>query len=111
MAGVITDVGAMQAAAGHVRTVNDSLAGTIRSLGDRCQGAAGSWEGGAAVQFQSLMQRYNDASAKMQQSLSVIADKIEQNGKGYDATEQSHQDAINSAGQSGSLDLPPIISA
>jgi hypothetical protein len=51
------------------------------------------------------MVRYNDASRRMQDSLAEIAVKIRENGKGYDAAEQANQDAIHSAGASGSLDL------
>ncbi|MCX5043931.1 WXG100 family type VII secretion target [Aldersonia sp. NBC_00410] len=108
--GVTTDVAAMEAAANHVETVNGQLDGLIRSLKSRCEGAAGNfWEGGASVQFQSLMTRYDDASKRLHQSLDTISQQIRANGKGYDSTEQANQDAIHSAGASGQLDIPTIL--
>ena len=108
--GVTTDVAAMEAAASHVETVNGQLDATIRSLKSRCEGAAGNfWEGGASVQFQSLMTRYDEAAKRLQSSLDTISQQIRANGKGYDSTEQANQDAISHAGASGSLDIPTII--
>jgi WXG100 family type VII secretion target len=100
----------MEAAANHVETVNGQLDGTIRSLKSRCEGAAGNfWEGGASVQFQSLMNRYDEASKRLHTSLDTIAQQIRDNGKGYDAAEQANQDAISNAGASGQLDIPTIL--
>ncbi|WP_072687336.1 WXG100 family type VII secretion target [Rhodococcus marinonascens] len=105
MAGVVTDVGQMEAAANHVETVNAQLQSTINGLKGRCEESSSAWAGGAQNAFQALMVRYADASRRQQESLADIAVKIRENGKGYDAAEQANQDAIHSAGNSGSLDI------
>ena len=107
--GLSTDVAAMNTAADHVTQVNEQLQGTINNLRTRCEGAAGNWEGGAAVKFQDLIVRYNDASNRMRESLVTISDQIRQNGKGYDESDQANQDAITQAGASGGLDIPTIL--
>lgn len=105
MAGVVTDVGQMEAAANHVETVNAQLQSTISGLKGRCEASSTAWAGGAQDAFQALMVRYGDSSRRLQDSLAEIAVKIRENGKGYDAAEQSNQDAIRAAGNSGSLDI------
>ncbi|AOW92102.1 hypothetical protein BFN03_03635 [Rhodococcus sp. WMMA185] len=105
MAGVVTDVAQMQAAAGHVEDVNAQLQATINGLKDRCEASRESWEGSAQAAFAQLMVRYGDASRRLQQALDETATKIRENGKGYDAAEQANMEAIHAAGASGSLDL------
>lgn len=105
MAGVITDFAAMNNAASHVDDVNATLNSTINQLKAHCESAAPSFQGSAGTQFQSLMVRYQEASNKMHQALGEIAVKIRENGKGYDAAEQSNRDAIASVGNTGSLDI------
>lgn len=109
MAGVITDVAAMNAAAGHVEQVNGSLHSIIGALAAEAQGAQPFFKGGAGNEFQNLMNRYNDASKRLNDALAEIAVKIRENGKGYDNAEQTNRDAIVQAGNSGSLDIGQIV--
>jgi WXG100 family type VII secretion target len=103
MASVITDVAQMEAAAGHVESVDAELQGIINGLRGRAEASAASWQGGAQVAFQSLMTRYDDASRRLQESLADIAERIRANGKGYAASEEANAQAIGSVG--GSLNL------
>ncbi|EOM74647.1 esx cluster CFP-10 protein [Rhodococcus rhodnii LMG 5362] len=90
----------MEASAGHVEDVNAQLQGIISSLRGRVEGSRASWQGGAQVAFQTLMTNYDDASRRLQETLQSIADRIRENGKGYDAAEQENLQAINSVGSS-----------
>ncbi len=106
MAGVITDVGAMQAAAGHVESVNGELQQLLSGLRGEVEGSRASWEGEAQVSFQSLMQRYDDASRRLHEKLQNIADLIRQNGRGYDTTNQDFTSTLGNVGVGGeSLNL------
>lgn len=105
MTGVIADVAAMQAAAGHVESVNGELERLLRRLRGEAEDSRASWEGEAQVAFQSLMQRYDDASLRLHQRLQTIADLIRQNGRGYDTTNQDFTSTLGNVGGGGSLNL------
>ncbi|MBJ8338610.1 MULTISPECIES: WXG100 family type VII secretion target [Antrihabitans] len=103
MAGVITDVGAMEAAAGHVETVNGQMQRYIADVRAQAESSGAAWKGDAGTAFRLLMTQYDEASVKIQRSLQTIADRIRENGKGYDVAEQANQEQIHSTGASSQL--------
>lgn len=104
------DPEAVRRSAEHVDKVNDQMGAIMRSLKTRCEGAQGNFfDGGAAVQFQQLMERYNGATLKCHQALRDIAEGIRQNGKGYDAAEQTVLETVNAVQNATGLDIPTII--
>ncbi|MGW5385254.1 WXG100 family type VII secretion target [Nocardia sp. NPDC003963] len=104
MAGeVTTDFAAMDTAAKHVETVNGSLANELGNVRSLVAGTHGNWKGAAAGTFRKVMDDYDFQSKQLHDVLVEISELIRQNGKGYTATEQENQDAINRAGASGDL--------
>ena len=119
MAGVVTDVAAMQAAANHVESVNGELHQLLGSspgesevvellggLRNEVEGSRVSWEGEAQASFQALMLRYDDASRRLHERLGNIAELIRQNGRGYDTTNQDFTSTLGGVDVGGgSLNL------
>ncbi|MFI6312560.1 WXG100 family type VII secretion target [Nocardia fusca] len=104
MAGeVTTDFAAMETAAKHVETVNSALVSELGNVRNLVAGTQGNWTGSAAGTFRKVMDDYDFQSKKLNDVLVEIAGLIRENGKGYTATEQANQDAINAAGASGDL--------
>ncbi|QXQ14623.1 WXG100 family type VII secretion target [Skermania piniformis] len=106
MAGVVTDVAAMQAAANHVESVNGELHQLLGGLRNEVEGSRVSWEGEAQASFQALMLRYDDASRRLHERLGNIAELIRQNGRGYDTTNQDFTSTLGGVDVGGgSLNL------
>lgn len=104
MAGnVTTDVAAMETAAKHVETVNDSLQTELGNVRNIVAGSQGNWEGTAALAFRRIMDDYDRQTRALHDVLGEIAVLIRENGKGYTQAEQANQDAINALGASTEL--------
>ncbi|KAA0021488.1 WXG100 family type VII secretion target [Antrihabitans cavernicola] len=92
MSKVVSDVAAMQASATHVDLIHDELSKVMQAIDSEVHAA--DWKGSAAIAMVALNARYTDAMAKLNQSLSEIAQNIRANGKGYSDAEQSNEDLV-----------------
>lgn len=98
-----TTVETMQVTAAKV----DGLTVEIKSLLDQLRGdvqaVGGSWEGAAAVAFQSVMDRWDTSANKLQLALVSIGDSIKSSGTAYGAAEEDNTRSISNA--AGTLTL------
>ncbi|AMY19624.1 WXG100 family type VII secretion target [Rhodococcoides corynebacterioides] len=93
-----TTVETMQVTAGKV----DQLTLEVKALLDQLRGdvasVGGSWEGAAAVAFQSVMNSWDTSANKLQVALGAIGDSIKASGTAYAAAEDDNTRAVSVAG-------------
>lgn len=94
MNGMKTEADVMRSAASHVDDVNTEVNAEIERVQDVAQSMRASWEGRAAGSFEQLMQRYDDAQRRLNESLADIANNIRDNAKHYENAEATNEDAF-----------------
>jgi WXG100 family type VII secretion target len=87
--------GAHEAASKHVRDVNAQLQQQLNSLAARMESLQGAWVGTAATAFQSLHQRWNADTVKLNNTLDSIAGLLDQSGSTYASTEAEGQQGFS----------------
>lgn len=98
-----TTVETMEATSRRVGDVKNEIHGLLTTLRGEVDGVRGSWEGTAALAFQSLMERWDVSANKLNQALEAIGENIRANGVAYDTTQQDHTSSINTV--AGSLNI------
>ncbi|HEU0087322.1 MAG TPA: WXG100 family type VII secretion target [Pseudonocardiaceae bacterium] len=95
-----TQVEQMQAAAGHVTEVNQSVQGQLSALSNQLAPLAGAWQGQAATAFQLLMDRWSTDARNLNEALNNISEQIRGSGATYaqaDEAENQTFSRINAA--------------
>lgn len=77
----------------EVRVLMDQNLGTLRGNIEATQAG---WTGEAALAFNNVMRRFDEAGKGLNQALQNIAELLETAGSRYNATEQQQQELIKS---------------
>ncbi|ANN20756.1 type VII secretion protein [Amycolatopsis orientalis] len=77
----------------EVRVSMDQNLGTLRSNIEATQAG---WTGDAAIAFNNVMKRFDEAGRGLNQALQNIGELLEQAGSKYNASEQQQQELIKS---------------
>lgn len=102
----------MAATSNHIKGVSGQMNGEFAQLKNAVESSRGSWEGGAAAKFQSIMERYDHLAQQQREALETMAEKIGEAGKGYDEETQSQLAALHAVeGESGSLGTHEVSSS
>ncbi len=89
-----TTVEEMQAGAQHVFEVNDSVQSQLATLRNQIAPLAGAWKGQASVAFQTLMQRWDQDAAKLNEALRSIGEQIQGSGQTYAQREEEESQSF-----------------
>lgn len=89
-----TSTDAMTSAANQVDQVSQEISSALNTLKNQIEPLAGSWQGGAASAFNSLMTQWHDDANKLTAALSDISQALNSSGKNYAATEEANHSAI-----------------
>ncbi|WP_433265741.1 WXG100 family type VII secretion target [Actinosynnema sp. CS-041913] len=76
MTGYATGVPELMRASEDVMNTNESVQAVLNQLRNTIDTVSGAWKGTAADAFNSLMARFNDDAAKLQEALVGIAEQI-----------------------------------
>jgi WXG100 family type VII secretion target len=90
-----TSTDAMTAAANHVDQVSQEISSALTTLKNQIDPLAGSWQGGAASAFNTLMLQWHEDANKLTAALSDISQALSASGKNYAETETSNHSAIS----------------
>lgn len=93
-----TTVAEMQAGANHVYEVNDSVQSQLAALRNQIAPLAGAWKGQASVAFQTLMTRWDQDAAKLNQALRAIGEQIQGSGQVYAVREEEEAASFGTIG-------------
>ncbi|WP_181777121.1 WXG100 family type VII secretion target [Amycolatopsis pittospori] len=77
----------------EVRVSMDQNLGTLR---DNIEATQAGWTGQAALAFNNVMKRFDEAGLGLNRALQNIAELLEQAGSKYNASEQQQQELIKS---------------
>lgn len=88
------DQATLHAAANDVRSTRADVDGDLSRLRGVVDQLAAAWSGQAAVSFQTLMQRWNQDTAKLLAALDNIADLLDRSGAQHQATDEAQQQAM-----------------
>ncbi len=86
-----TDMPTMEVAAGHVFEVNEAIQAQLASLLQRLDPLMASWQGGAAMSFHALKERWHQNATTLNQALRGIAEGLVQSRRTYQSSEEANQ--------------------
>lgn len=78
----------MQAGANQVFQVNQNVQSRLTNLQNQLAPLAGAWQGQASMQFQNLMERYQQNARQLNQALHAIGEQLQGSGSAYQAAEE-----------------------
>lgn len=90
----------MDAAGRHVLDTNQHIQSMLSQLKGNLAPLAGAWQGSAAVAFQNLMVRWDDAALRLNMALEGIGTSIQASSGTYAAQEEQHSQAMSTITQS-----------
>ncbi|AUI64959.1 type VII secretion protein [Amycolatopsis sp. BJA-103] len=76
--------------------VRVSMDQNLSKLRDNIEATRAGWTGDAALAFNNVMKRFDEAGRGLNQALQNIGELLEQAGSKYNASEQQQQELINS---------------
>lgn len=85
-----TELPTMQQASQHVYQVNEQIQGQLSGLLSRLEPLMGAWEGGAAMSFQNLKERWHQNATKLNGALRGIGDALGQSQQTYQVSEDTN---------------------
>lgn len=85
----------MEAAAGHVRQVNEEIGVQLGTLMGQLEPIAATWKGAASTAFQQLHLRWNGDARKLNAALLAIADSLAGTHQTYTAAEDANHSAVS----------------
>jgi WXG100 family type VII secretion target len=91
-----TDIQTMGAASQKVQNVNQQIQSRLSQLRSQLEPLAGVWKGEAFSSFQSLMSRWDQDAAQLNQALHGIGDGLRGNQQRYQHSEESNQTSFRS---------------
>ncbi|MEV7555142.1 WXG100 family type VII secretion target [Amycolatopsis sp. NPDC089917] len=80
----------------RVTEVRVSMDQNLSKLRDNIEATRAGWTGDAALAFNNVMKRFDEAGRGLNQALQNIGELLEQAGSKYNASEQQQQELINS---------------
>lgn len=80
----------------RVTEVRVSMDQNLGKLRDNIESTRAGWSGDAALAFNNVMKRFDEAGRGLNQALQNIGDLLEQAGSKYNASEQQQQELIKS---------------
>jgi WXG100 family type VII secretion target len=83
MAGYSTGHQELVGAAKDIVSTNGNVQGVLGQLGGTIDGLSGAWQGGAAIAFQKLMERFREDADKLQKALLDIAEQMDGSAATY----------------------------
>ena len=89
------DHATLHTAAKDVRTTRSEVDGELKKLWNVVDDLAMAWQGQASSGFQSLMQRWNEDTVKLQTALDSIADLLDQSGTSHQVTDEEQQQMLD----------------
>ncbi len=96
------DVPVMQVAAGRVFEVNEAIRAELASLLQRLDPLMGTWQGGAAMSFHALKDRWHESATTLNQALLAIGEGLARAERTYRSSDEaSQQDFAGIAGHLG----------
>lgn len=85
----------MLQAVNSMEEANQALQGNLSRLQSEVEGISGNWVGTAATAFTTLMGRFHEDAAKLNQDLQQIADAVRGNQQAYQAQEDENQSSMS----------------
>lgn len=98
MGGYAGEVAQFTQAHKKVSDVKSTIDSELKKLGGNMEATAGSWEGGAALAFRQLMERFNGDALKLSNALQGIADLLQEAGSTYERQEESAGESFGNIG-------------
>lgn len=89
------DQATLHAAANDVRSTRSDVDSDLSRLRGVVDQLAAAWRGQAAVSFQTLMQRWNEDTAKLLGALDNIADLLDRSGTQHEINDEEQQQAMS----------------
>lgn len=89
----------MEAAANHVRTVNQEIQQQLSSLMGRIEPLASAWKGEAQISFMQLHARWDENAKRLNRALSDIAEAIQQSKVQYQQSDEQQASSFGGIGQ------------
>ncbi|OZM74913.1 WXG100 family type VII secretion target [Amycolatopsis antarctica] len=83
---------------GDVSDTKVSMDQNLQQLRSNIEATQAGWDGDAARLFQSVMERFNEKSSKLNNALQDIADLLQSSGVQYDTQESNVNDTISKLG-------------
>jgi WXG100 family type VII secretion target len=80
----------------RVTEVRVSMDQNLGKLRDNIEATRAGWTGDAALAFNNVMKRFDEAGRGLNQALQNIGELLEQAGSKYNASEQQQQELIKS---------------
>lgn len=89
------DHATLHAAANDVRSTRSEVDGELKKLWGVVDELAVAWRGQASSGFQTLMQRWNEETAKLLEAMSNIADLLDKSGTAHQVTDEQQQEMLS----------------
>jgi WXG100 family type VII secretion target len=89
------DHATLHTAANDVRSTRSEVDGELRKLWNIIDDLAIAWQGQASTGFQSLMQRWNEDTAKLLEAMDNIADLLDKSGTAHQVTDEQQQQMLD----------------
>lgn len=89
------DHATLHTAANDVRSTRSEVDGELKKLWSVVDDLAIAWQGQASSGFQSLMQRWNEDTAKLLEAMNNIADLLDKSGTAHQVTDEEQQQMLN----------------
>ncbi|GAA2676658.1 MULTISPECIES: WXG100 family type VII secretion target [Actinoplanes] len=89
------DHATLHSAANDVRTTRSEVDGELKKLLGVVDDLAIAWQGQASSGFQSLMQRWNEDTTKLQTALDDIANLLDKSGTAHQVTDEEQQQMLD----------------
>lgn len=95
---ISAEAGALKKGADAVREAKTGIDSQIGNVRGQIEQLSGYWTGSAATAFTSLMQRWNEETAKLNNVLVNLEDSLRATERDEAATEEQHQSVIKNLG-------------